>query len=133
MSRFLCLLLFFSAGCATMIRGTHDNLQLTSSPEGANATLADGESCRTPCSFTLSRNTSTVVTFSKDGCDPQMVSVYPSLAGAGVILGGIIDYGDGAVYNLVPNPVVASLHCRTAVPIGASSAPDALASDSSQP
>src|ERR1700761_152127 len=88
MIRALSVLLLFSASCATMIRGTRDNLQLSSVPEGANAALADGESCKTPCSVTLARNTSTVVTFSKDGCESQMVSVYPSLAGAGVILGG---------------------------------------------
>jgi hypothetical protein len=34
------------------------------------------------------------------------------LAGAGVILGGLIDYGTGAVYSLQPNPVVAMLKCR---------------------
>lgn len=42
-----------------------------------------------------------------------MVSVFPTLAGAGVILGGVIDYGTGAVYNLQPNPVVANLRCAS--------------------
>jgi len=45
-----------------------------------------------------------------------MVSVFPTLAGAGVILGGVIDYGTGAVYNLQPNPVVANLRCATETP-----------------
>jgi hypothetical protein len=52
-----------------------------------------------------------VITFSKSGCNNQMASVYPTLAGSGVILGGLIDYGTGAVYNLTPNPVVVSLNC----------------------
>jgi hypothetical protein len=49
-----------------------------------------------------------------------MVSVFPTLAGAGVILGGIIDYGTGAVYNLQPNPVVANLRCPDTSPTIAS-------------
>ena len=46
-----------------------------------------------------------------------MVSVFPTLAGVGVVLGGVIDYGTGAVYNLQPNPVVANLRCPDASPV----------------
>lgn len=106
------LILLTFVGCATMIRGTHESLQLSSNPEGALAQLSDGESCTTPCAINLARDTSVSVNFTKDGCDNQVVSVFPSLAGAGVILGGVIDYGTGAVYNLQPNPVVAGLHCH---------------------
>lgn len=35
----------------------------------------------------------------------------PTLAGGGVILGGIIDYGTGAVYDLQPNPLTITLAC----------------------
>lgn len=99
------------SGRATMIRGTEEPLQLTSFPAGAKAVIGSGQSCTTPCSLHLSRNTSTVVTFEREGCETAMVSVFPTLAGAGVILGGVIDYGTGAVYNLQPNPVVANLRC----------------------
>jgi hypothetical protein len=99
------------SGCATMIRGTEEPLQLTSFPNGAKAVIGSGQSCMTPCSIHLARNTSTVVTFEHEGCDTVMISVFPTLAGAGVILGGVIDYGTGAVYNLQPNPVVANLRC----------------------
>jgi hypothetical protein len=40
-----------------------------------------------------------------------MISVFPTIAAAGIVLGGVIDYGTGAVYNLQPNPVVANLRC----------------------
>jgi hypothetical protein len=76
----------------------------------------------TPCSIHLARNTSTVVTFEHEGCDTAMVSVFPTLAGAGVILGGVIDYGTGAVYNLQPNPVVANLRCLSDTPAHAAPA-----------
>ena len=100
-----------SPSCATMIRETHEPLQLSSSPEGAVAHISNGQSCTTPCAMDEERDSSFSITFSKDGCDPQTVSVFPTLAGAGVLLGGIIDYGTGAVYSLQPNPVVTTLKC----------------------
>src|ERR1700739_892261 len=105
------LVLLYS-GCATMIRGTREDLQISSSPEGATAQLSDGEACTTPCVVNLKRETSLAITLSKDGCDSQTISVFPTLAGGGVLLGGIIDYGDGAVYALQPNPVMAGCQCQ---------------------
>lgn len=99
------------SGCATVIRGTEQALQITSDPPGARASLGTGQSCTTPCSVNVSRSTSTVVTFEKEGCERQMASVFPTIAAAGVVLGGVIDYGTGAVYNLQPNPVVVQLRC----------------------
>jgi len=107
----IAAILLFS-GCATIIRGTHEPLQLSSSPEGVTAQLSNGQSCTTPCSLDEERDASFSITFSKDGCDSQTVSVFPTLAGAGVILGGLIDYGTGAVYSLQPNPVVTTLKCK---------------------
>jgi hypothetical protein len=92
-------------GCATMIRGTKDSLQVSSEPTGALVELSDGQKGTTTCQFTCARNQSMLVKISKEGYHPETVTVYPTLAGAGVILGGLIDYGTGAVYNLTPNPV----------------------------
>lgn len=106
-------------GCATMIRGTEQSLQIMSDPPGARASLGTGQTCNTPCSINLSRSTSTAITFEKEGCERTMISVFPTIAGAGVVLGGVIDYGTGAVYNLQPNPVVASLRCGPTAAISA--------------
>lgn len=103
----LCL----ASSCATMVRGTTEEVLFNTSPRGAKATLSNGATCVTPCSVVLKRNESVSVTFTRDGCDSHMASVFPVLAGAGVVLGGLIDYGTGAVYNLQPNPVVAALKC----------------------
>jgi hypothetical protein len=103
---------FSLTSCATMIRGTSEQLQLSSTPPGAKATLSNGQSCIAPCSLNLPPNASVAVTFSKENCDDQLLSVFPVLAGAGMILGGLIDYGTGAVYSLQPNPVIAALKCR---------------------
>lgn len=99
------LALLVTTGCATMIRGTDDVLQVSSEPTGANVELSTGQSGSTPCSFVLKRNQSCLVKFSMNGYHSETVSVYPTLAGSGVILGGLIDYGTGSVYNLTPNPV----------------------------
>lgn len=111
-----CLISLSSAmillsGCATMVRGTSQQLQITSTPSGARAMLSNGQSCTTPCNLKLKRNQSVVITYKKAGCKPGQLSVYPTLAGAGVILGGLVDYGDGAVYNLTPNPATVMLDC----------------------
>ena len=103
-----------ATGCATMIRGTEEPLSITSDPDGATAKVSDGQSCKTPCQVTLKRNQSVLVKFEKEGCDTETLSVFPTLAGAGVILGGLIDYGTGAVYSLQPNPAHVILKCKTA-------------------
>lgn len=95
-----------------MIRGTTEPLQLSTTPGGAKASLATGQACVTPCSLQVSRGTSTAVTFSKENCDDQMVSIFPVISGPGLLLGGLIDFGTGAVYSLQPNPVTAILKCR---------------------
>lgn len=106
--------LIFPIGCATMIRGTTEPLYITSEPSGALAELSDGQKGPTPCQFVLKRNQSLNIKFSKDGYHSENVTVYPTLAGAGVILGGLIDYGTGAVYSLTPNPAHAMLKPKEA-------------------
>ena len=101
----------YLSGCATIVRGTSEDLFLNSTPSGTTAKLSMGQSCTTPCNLKISRSESFTVTFSRTGCDDQTVSVFPTLAGAGVLLGGLVDYGTGAVYSLKPNPVVATLRC----------------------
>jgi hypothetical protein len=100
----LVALSLLSSGCATMIRGTEEPLSVTSDPSGALAELSNGQKCITPCQVSLKRNQSVMVKFTKDGYEAESLSVFPTLAGAGVILGGVIDYGTGAVYSLTPNP-----------------------------
>lgn len=99
-------------GCATMIRGTEQQVSINTIPVGAQIQLSNGMSCVSPCTLTVPRNQSLTMTITREGCAPQTASMVPVLAGAGVILGGLIDYGTGAVYDLQPNPLTVTLICR---------------------
>jgi hypothetical protein len=109
-------LLFFSS-CATITRGVHDKLTVTSDPSGANVVLSTGERGVTPTKFVKERKTEPfTVTVSKPGYVPETVKVESKFGGTGggamagnLLLGGAIgigvDAGTGAYKSLYPNPV----------------------------
>jgi hypothetical protein len=107
----IALLLVWLTGCATMIRGTEQQVSINTSPVGAHVQFSNGVSCVSPCSITAKRNQPLTVTITKNYCQTQTASMVPTLAGGGVILGGLIDYGTGAVYDLQPNPLTVTLAC----------------------
>jgi hypothetical protein len=107
-------------GCATITRGTTDQVQLRSNPAEARATTSMGQSCMTPCTITVSRKDEFAVSFEKDGYEPQSVEVKTQVAGAGaagfagnVLIGGVVGMGadvvTGATLEHIPNPVQADL------------------------
>ncbi len=132
-SLFVSLLaVLFASGCATLFRGTSQDLQVDSTPSGAIASLSDGQSCTTPCTMRIGRGTAYNVKFAKEGCDTQVQLVSPHIAGSGVVeallLGGIIDFADGAVYDAEPNPMNSGLQCSLAAAAPAAKSA-AIASD----
>jgi hypothetical protein len=103
-----------SGGCFIpymMIRGTTEPLQVASNPQGATASVSTGSSCQTPCDLELPRSSSVVLTFTKTGCKQQLVSVFPTISGGGMLWGGVFGEMSGADYDLQPNPAVANLDC----------------------
>lgn len=112
------------AGCATITRGTQDVLIVQSTPVGAHVKLSNGETCdATPCTFKLPRKSELNVLIQKQGCEPQQIRVTNKVANGGgaamagnVLVGGIVgagvDASTGAMLELIPNPVVATLECR---------------------
>lgn len=107
----LAVMLFVLSGCATIIRGTEQQVHVNTNPVSAKIEFSNGQSCMSPCSIKTKRDQSLVITISKEGCSTQTATMIPTLAGGGVILGGIIDYGTGAVYDLQPNPLTITLAC----------------------
>jgi hypothetical protein len=106
------------SACATIIRGTEQQVSVNTNPIGAKVDFSNGQSCLTPCSITTRRDQALQLNLSKDGCATQTATMIPTLAGGGVILGGIIDYGTGAVYDLQPNPLTITMACQTASQAG---------------
>src|SRR5438270_9834316 len=116
---FLPVLCFTS--CATITRGVHDKLTVTSDPPGANVVLSTGERGVTPTKFVKERRTEPfTLTVSKSGYIPQTVKVESKFGGTGggamagnLLLGGAIgigvDAGTGAYKSLYPNPVSVKL------------------------
>ena len=121
------------SGCATITRGTTDQVQVVSEPSGANVRSSMGQTCITPCTLQVSRKDEFTLTVSKAGFTDESVPVKTQVAGSGaagfagnVLVGGIIGMGadayTGATLEHVPNPVTVTLQA-TAPPAPARIAP----------
>jgi len=108
------------AGCATVTRGTTDQITVTSEPSGAHVTTSLSQSCSSPCTFNVSRKDEFIVKIEADGYKAQEIPVKTQLAGSGaagfagnLVLGGVIgmgvDVATGSTLEHVPNPVHATL------------------------
>ncbi len=112
----IATLALLCAGCATVTRGTTEQVQVLSDPPDAYAQTSLGHQCRTPCTLTVARKDEFTVSFDKDGYERAQVPVIVEVAGAGgaafagnILLGGVIGMGadaaTGAAYSHTPNPV----------------------------
>ncbi|MEZ5819978.1 MAG: translation initiation factor 2 [Bradyrhizobium sp.] len=110
-------------GCASVTRGTTENLSIVSTPPGAEATITGLDvptACVTPCAVVVKRNADVSVSFQKDGYEPQVVQLtkeIPATGAAGfagnVLIGGLVGMGvdavTGAATDHKPNPVAVTL------------------------
>ena len=123
----LCVAL---GGCASIVRGTTENISIASTPSGAQADIAGLDiptACVTPCVVLSKRSADLTVTISKDGYEPQIVPLAKEVAGTGaagfagnLLLGGLIGAGvdayNGAAMDHKPNPVIVTLRPAAAAP-----------------
>jgi hypothetical protein len=105
----LCLLLL--AGCATIVRGTEQDVTVDTVPSGAQVEFSNGQRCTSPCSIGAKRNQALNVVVTMDGCAPQTAFVRPRMTAAGGVLGGLPDLATGAVYDLEPSQLSFTLTC----------------------
>lgn len=112
--------MFALSGCATVINGTSQDVQIASEPSGATVKLTNGTTCTTPCEVNLKRRHDLRVDFTKEGYKPAYVLVQSRTGGAaagnillGGLIGGVVDGANGASNHLAPNPVSVKL-----VPLG---------------
>ena len=112
-----------AGGCASVTRGTTENLTIVSTPPGAEATVSgldNPTACVTPCTVVVKRNADISVTVAKQGYEPQVVQLTKEIPAAGaagfagnVIVGGLVgmrvDAVTGAATDHKPNPVEVTL------------------------
>lgn len=72
------------SGCATMFRGTTQQVSINTDPPGATVTTSTGQSCTSPCLFEAQRKNTLQVTIEKDGCNTYTSAMIPTLAGLGL-------------------------------------------------
>ncbi|HSO82197.1 hypothetical protein [Thiocapsa sp.] len=103
-------------GCATITRGSTQEIAVDSTPQGAQVQTTGGASYTTPAAVKLKRNISHKLDFTAPGYKPASAVVTPSISGGGAagmagnillggIIGGAIDAGSGAMYDLAPTRV----------------------------
>ena len=119
-------------GCASVTRGTTENISITSTPSGAEATISGLDiptACVTPCTIVAKRSADISVTFAKPGFETEVVTLtkeVPATGAAGfagnVLAGGLIGMGvdaaTGAAQDHKPNPVIVTMK-----PIGPAAPP----------
>jgi hypothetical protein len=119
-------------GCASITRGTTDQVQIVTDPPSAEVRTSMGQTCVTPCTLQFSRKDEFTVTASKPGYHAAEMPVTTRLAGGGaaafagnVLIGGAIGMGvdaaTGATLEHYPNPVMLTL-----VPLRRGEAPRTL-------
>jgi hypothetical protein len=128
MVRFMTVLALagLTANCATVTRGTTNQIQVVSQPSDADVRTSMGHTCRTPCTLTIDRKSEFMVTIGKDGFKEQQVPVATRVVGAGaagfagnILLGGLVgmaaDAATGATLEHFPNPVDVTLEALAPV------------------
>ena len=110
-------------GCASVTRGTTENISIASTPAGATAEISGLDiptACVTPCVVQAKRNADITVTVNKDGYEAQTIPLTKEVPGTGaagfagnILLGGLVGMGvdavTGAAQDHKPNPVIVTL------------------------
>jgi hypothetical protein len=119
MKRFaiLTLLVAISAGCASIIHGTSQDVGVNSVPSGARVLVDNQPLGATPIVAHLKRSDNHIIQISMNGYEPVKLTVTKKVSGwiaGNIIFGGLIglavDAIDGAMYQLTPEQVAANLN-----------------------
>jgi hypothetical protein len=103
-------------GCASITRGTTNDVTVTTVPPGAAVRTSMNHTCVSPCTFKVGRKDEFVVTASMPGYRDASTPVKTRVAGSGaagfagnILVGGVIGMGvdaaTGAALEHYPSPV----------------------------
>ena len=73
-------------GCASVTRGTTENISISSTPSGATAEVSGLDvptTCVTPCVVVAKRSADMTVTVNKEGYEPQIIPLTKEIPGTG--------------------------------------------------
>jgi hypothetical protein len=110
-------------GCASVTRGTTENISIATTPAGATAEISGLEiptACVTPCVVQAKRNADITVTINKPGYEAEVIPLTKEVPGSGaagfagnLLAGGLVGMGvdavTGAAQDHKPNPVIVTL------------------------
>ena len=123
MKVFLVMIPFYLlvSGCATIVRGSSDEVLINSDPDEAGVTISNGMFCRTPCNIELKRKSDLIVKIEKEGYKTVRTALISTMDGASLGIGtaanflffpvvnDVVDYSTRANYSLKPNPLFVRL------------------------
>jgi hypothetical protein len=110
-------------GCASVTRGTTENISIATTPSGAEASISGLDvptTCTTPCAIVAKRSADISITFAKPGYQTEVVTLTKEIPAAGaagfagnILAGGLVGMGvdaaTGAAQDHKPNPVIMTL------------------------
>jgi hypothetical protein len=112
----LACVVAFAAGCATIVHGTTQPVQIDSIPRGADVAIDDSQHVSTPASVKLARASAHRLVFHKTGFQDATEQLTSSPSGwmlgnllAGGLVGMAIDASDGAGRKLSTDSVSVTL------------------------
>jgi hypothetical protein len=112
------LLPLLASACATILRGTRDQVGISSQPSGAEVIVDNEFYGKTPVTAELKRKDKHIVTIKLEGYQPFEMTltrkasgfVFGNLVfGPGAVIGLAVDALTGGMYNLKPDQVQAEL------------------------
>lgn len=137
MKKTAILAVLLLAGCASVTRGTNEDVRIETTPADAVITTSLGNGCpSSPCMVSVKRKQEFTVTATRAGYETAIVEVKTKVSGKGaagfagnVVAGGVIGMGvdaaNGAALDHVPNPVIIVMTPTGTAPVAPLAAPDA--------
>ena len=113
------------ASCASIMHGTGQDVSISSQPVGANVTVDDSSYGSTPLIAHLRRKNNHTIRISLDGYQPFAMTTTQKTSGwvwGNIVFGGLIglvvDASNGAIYDINPDIVSATLAKNVATRTG---------------
>lgn len=117
-SLFLLLLIPYLSACATIVRGSSQDVEITSDPPNARVIVNGQDRGETPTTLTLDTSNDYQITFERDGYSSETMNVtqdftvgwpiFGNLFSWGII-GMVVDIANGSAYKLKPEQVKTAL------------------------